>query len=215
MFVVALEWQETLSATEVAGDAAFLHQNNPWARLVSVHGTTGNFSFPTALWADYMDIQGGNSASFATIHKSTLSHRALAVKPVVQEEHGLGSEDTVHRQRAWAAFTGGAAGVGTGSFLKALVTFTEQVAWERMDPADSLVKSGYAYVLAEPGVAYVSYLYNGGSFSIDLTKATGTLTARWYDPRNGTFLSPATITGGAVKSFRAPSTGDWVLYINK
>jgi hypothetical protein len=61
----------------------------------------------------------------------------------------------------------------------------------------------------------VSYLYNGGSFSIDLTKATGTLTARWYDPRNGTFLSPATITGGAVKSFRAPSTGDWVLYINK
>ncbi len=215
MFVIALEWQETLSATEVAGDAAVLHQNNPWARLVSVHGTTGNFSFPTALWADYMDIQGGNSASYASIHNSTLLHRTLSVKPVIQEEHGLGSEDTIHRQRAWAAFMGGAAGVGTGSYLKALVTFTEQVAWQRMDPAYSLVKAGAAYVLAEPGVAYVAYLHNGGSFSIDLTKAAGTLTAQWYDPRNGTFLSPAAVTGGTLKTFRAPATGDWVLYIRK
>jgi hypothetical protein len=215
MFVVALEWQEMLSSTEVVGDANVLHQNNPWARLLSVHGITGNFSFPTALWADYMDIQGGNTASHATIHKSTLSHRSLAVKPIIQEEHGLGTEDTVHRQRAWAAFTGGAAGVGTGAYLKPLVTFTEQVAWERMDPADTLVKSGYAYVLAESGVAYVCYLYNGGSFSVDLTKAIGTLTARWYDPRNGTFLSSATINGGGVRSLTAPSSGDWVLYLRK
>jgi hypothetical protein len=183
MFIVALEWQETLSSVEVSGDASFLHQNNPWARLVSVHGITGNFSFPTASWADYMDIQGGNTASHSAIHKSSLSHRAL--------------------------------GVGTGAYLKQLVTFTEQVAWQRMDPADSLIKSGYAYALAEPGVAYVFYLYNGGNFSADLTLAGAMLTAQWYDPRNGTFLSPATITGGRVRSFTAPSSGDWVLYIRK
>jgi hypothetical protein len=215
MFVVALEWQETLSSTEVAGDASFLNQNNPWARMVSVHGTTGNFSFPTALWADYMDIQGGNTASHATIHKSALYHRSLAVKPVVEEEHGLGSEDTVHRQRAWAAFTGGAAGVGTGAYLKQLVTFTEQVAWQRMDPADSLVKSGYAYGLAENGASYVFYLYNGGSVGVDLTKATGTLTVQWYDPRLGTFKAAGTTTGGATRSFTSPASGDWVLYIRK
>jgi hypothetical protein len=215
MFVVALEWQETLSSIEVATDANFMHQNNPWARLVSVHGTTGNFSFATALWADYMDIQGGNTASYSVIHNSTTYHRGLSAKPVIQEEHGLGSEDTLHRQRAWAAFTGGAAGVGTGAYLKQLVTFTEQVAWQRMDPADSLVKSGYAYGLAEPGVAYVFYVYNGGRVGVDLTKATGAVTVRWYDPRNGTFLSPATVTGGAVLTFLPPSSSDWVLYIRK
>lgn len=215
MFVVALEWQETLSSTEVAGDANFMHQNNPWARLVSVHGTTGNFSFPTASWADYMDIQGGNTASHAAIHKSTLSHRGLAAKPVIQEEHGLGSEDTIHRQRAWGAFIGGAAGVGTGAFLKHLVTFTEQVAWQRMDPADTLVKSGYAYGLAENGVGYVFYLYNGGSVGVDLTKATGTLTVQWYDPRLGTFKAAGTTTGGGTRTFKAPASGDWVLYLRK
>jgi hypothetical protein len=216
MFVVALEWQEGWSTTEVTNHANFLHANNPWARLVTVHGTPGMFSFPTALWADYMDVQAGNSVSYGTVHKSTLDHRALAAKPVIQEEHGLGQEDTVHRQRAWAAFTGGAAGVGTGSYLKHLVTFTKQVPnWHLMDPADSLVKSGGAYGLAQAGSAYIFYLYNGGTVSVDLTQASGTLTVQWYDPRTGAFKAAPGVSGGAARSFTAPGSGDWVLYIKK
>ncbi|HYH44924.1 MAG TPA: DUF5060 domain-containing protein [Thermoanaerobaculia bacterium] len=215
MFVLTLEWQEGWSTTEVANHANFVHANNPWARLVTVHGTTGKFAFPTASWADYMDIQAGNSASHATVRKSTLDHRNMAVKPIVQEEHGLGQEDTVHRQRAWAAFTGGAAGVGTGSYLKHLVAFTRQVNWHLMDPADSLVRSGAAYGLAQAGSAYVFYLYNGGTASIDLTQATGTLTVQWYDPRTGVFKAPSTVSGGMARNFTAPASGDWVLYIRK
>jgi hypothetical protein len=182
---------------------------------VTVHGTTGKFAFPTASWADYMDIQAGNSASHATVHKSTLDHRNMAVKPIIQEEHGLGQEDTVHRQRAWAAFTGGAAGVGTGSYLKHLVTFTKQVNWHLMDPADSLVRSGAAYGLAQAGSAYVFYLYNGGTASIDLTQATGILTVQWYDPRTGVYKAAPSVSGGMARSFTAPASGDWVLYIRK
>lgn len=216
MFVVALEWQEGWSTTEVITNASFLHANNPWARLVTVHGTPGMFSFPTALWADYMDVQAGNSIGHGALHKSTLDHRNLAAKPVIQEEHGLGQEDTVHRQRAWAAFTGGAAGVGTGSYLKHLVTFTNQVPnWHLMDPADSLVRSGVAYGLAQAGSAYVFYLYNGGTVSLDLSKVTGTLTVQWYDPRNGVFKAAPAVSGGSARSFTAPASGDWVLYIRK
>ncbi|HWM93176.1 MAG TPA: DUF5060 domain-containing protein [Thermoanaerobaculia bacterium] len=215
MYVVMLEWQEGWTTTEVANHANFLHANNPWARLVTVHGTPGNFSFPAASWADYMDIQAGNSASYANVHKSSLYHHSAAPKPFIQEEHGLGQEDTVHRQRAWAAFTGGAAGVGTGSFLKHLVTFTQQVPWQNMDPADSLVKSGAAYGLAQKGSAYVFYLYNGGTASVDLTQATGTLTVQWYDPRTGSFRAAPAVAGGATRSFKAPASGDWVLYIRK
>ena len=215
MFILALEWQEGWSTTEVNTHANFLHQHNPWARLVSVHGTPGDFSFPTASWADYMDIQAGNSAGHGTVHQNTLRNRAKAPKPVIQEEHGLGQEDTVHRQRAWAAFTGGAGGVGTGSYLQHLVTFTQQVPFQTMNPSDALATSANAYVLAQPGTAYVFYLYNGGTVKADLRGATGTLIAQWYDPRTGAFRSAPSVTGGAVRSFTAPASGDWVLYLRK
>jgi hypothetical protein len=215
MFVIALEWQETWSTTEVAAGANYVNQKNPWARMVSVHGTTGNFAFPTASWADYMDIQGGNSAAAATIHQNAVYNRSLAIKPVIEEEHGLGAEDTLHRQRAWGAFVGGAAGVGTGSYLKYLVSFTKQVAWERMDPADSLVSSGSAWAMSQPGTAYVFYLYNGGKISADLRTASGSLVVQWYDPRTGSFRAAPAVSGGAVQSFTAPASGDWVLYVHK
>ena len=121
---------------------SYLQSRNPWARLVSVHGTEGDFSFPTAAWADYMDTQGGNDAGYASIHAHGLRNRALAAKPLIQEEFGLGSEDTAHRQKAWAAFTAGAAGTGTGAYLAPLATFVSQIAFERMDPADNLALSG-------------------------------------------------------------------------
>jgi Domain of unknown function (DUF5060)/Putative collagen-binding domain of a collagenase/Protein of unknown function (DUF4038) len=214
-FVLALEWQEGWSTTEVASFANLIHQTNPWARLVSVHGTPGNFSFPTALWADYMDIQAGNSVAHGTLNRSTLTNRALAAKPVIQEEHGLGQEDTVHRQRAWAAFTGGAAGVGTGAYLKHLVSFTKAVPFQLMDPDPSLVLAGGAYALAQKGSAYVFYLYGGGTAKLDLRGATGTFIAQWYDPRTGAWKAAPAAAGGTTPSYTVPASGDWVLYLRK
>jgi hypothetical protein len=215
MFVVALEWQEGWSTTEVTGAANFIQQNNPWARLVSVHGVPGNFSFATALWADYMDIQAGNSVTHPALNKSTLTNRALAIKPVLQEEHGMGQEDTIHRQRAWAAFTGGAAGVGTGGYLKYLVSFTQAVPFQLMDPDQTLVLSGGAYALAQKGSAYVFYLHSGGTVKVDLRVAIGTFTAQWYDPRTGAWKAATAATGGSTPSYTVPASGDWVLYLHK
>lgn len=214
-FILALEWQEGWSTTEVNNFANFMHQNNPWARLVSVHGTPGNFSFPTASWADYMDVQAGNSAAHSTLNKSTLSHRGMAAKPVIQEEHGLGQEDTIHRQRAWAAFAGGAAGVGTGSYLKQLVAFTQAVPFQLMDPDQALVLSGGAYALAQKGSAYVFYLHSGGTAKVDLRGTTGTFIAQWYDPRTGAWRAAAAAAGGTTPAYTAPAGGDWVLYLRR
>lgn len=216
MFVLALEWQEGWSSTEVTNHVNFLHQNNPWARMVSVHGTPGNFSFGSAAWADYMDVQAGNTISHGSLYTSGLANRALAAKPLIQEEHGMGQEDTLHRQRTWAAFTSGAAGIGTGGYIANLVKFLESgVRFERMSPDKTLVLSGGAYALAERGSAYVFYLYNGGTAKVDLRGTTGTLTASWYDPRNGVFSSAPAAAGGTTPSYTAPSSGDWVLYIRK
>jgi hypothetical protein len=215
MFNLALEWQEGWSSAEVASHVDFIHQNNPWARLVSVHGTTGNFSFPTASWADFMDIQAGNNISYANLYNSGLVNRAFAVKPLIQEEHGEGNEDTIHRQRAWSAFTSGAAGIGTGGFIANLVQFTQLVRFERMSPDKALVLSGGAYALAERGTAYIFYLPNGNTVGIDLRGVSGTFTAEWYDPRAGSYRTAGAAAGGTTPSFTAPAAGDWVLYLHR
>jgi hypothetical protein len=215
MFILALEWQEGWSTTEVGSHMSYLHSQNPWARMATVHGVPGDFSYPGASWADYMDTQAGNEVGYAAVHSHGLTNRALAAKPLIQEEFGLGQEDTAHRQKAWAAFTAGAASVGTGSFLRHLSNFVAQIDFERMDPADALATSLNAYVLAEKGGAYVVYAYNGGTFRLDLRGVSGSFTARWYDPRTGVFSSAGTVSGGAERSFTAPPGGDWVLHVQK
>jgi hypothetical protein len=215
VFTLALEWQEGWSSSQVGTFMDYLHSQNPWSRLASVHGVTGDFSFPTAAWADYMDTQGGNEDSPASIHSHGLRNRSFAAKPLIQEELGLGSEDDAHRKKAWAAFTAGAAGSGTGGFLAPLATFISQAPFERMDPADALALSGNAWVLAEPGQSYVAYLYNGGTLRLDLRAASGTFDARWYDPRAGGFRAAGSVGGGQERSFAAPAGGDWTLYLLK
>jgi len=215
MFTLVLEWQEGWTTSEVGHHMNILQWNNSWARMATVHGTTGNFSFPNAAWADFMATQSGNSADHGKVHSHGLAHRSLSSKPLIQEEFGLGNEDTIHRQRAWAAFTSGSAGSGTGAFLKHLATFTRLVDFELMDPSQALVLSGSAYALAQKGVAYVFYLPNGGTAKVDLRGSTGTFTAQWYDPRTGAFKAAPAAAGGTTPSYTVPASGDWVLLLRK
>jgi hypothetical protein len=215
MYILALEWQEGWTTTEVHNHANFLQQNNPWARLVSVHGVTGDFSFPSAAWADYMDIQAGNEVSHSTVYSRGVKNRGLAAKPLIQEEHGLGDENTINRQRAWAGFMSGAASVGSGAFLTHLAKFANLVDYERMAPASSVVSSSNAYALAEPNRAYVLYAYNGGRIGVNLSGVTGTFIAEWYDPRTGAFQAATAATGGGVRYYQTPTAADWVLYLHK
>lgn len=215
MFTLALEWQEGWSAEEVHASGDFLQRNNPWDRLVSVHGTTGDFAFPDAPWVDYLAIQAGNSASPAAVYALGIANRALAAKPLIQEEHGLGEETPENRRKAWAALMSGAAGVGTGAFLEPLAKLTSLVGFARMEPASGLVTAGRAWVLAEKGRAYVVYVYEGSGVRLNLRGTTGPFKVEWYDPRSGTFRPAPPVQGGRIRIFNLPSEDDWVLYIHK
>jgi hypothetical protein len=173
LFVLALEWQEGWTTTEVAVHADFLHAQNPWDRLVSVHGTPGEFHFPCEPWADYMDIQAGNWSGHERVHDLGLLHRGLAEKPLIQEEHGMGQEDTGERQKVWAAFIAGAASTGTGAFLKPLSRFVSTVQFERLEPSLLRVVSGGAYAAEDAGSFQVLYLYDGGPVLLDLLGVAG------------------------------------------
>ncbi|HEY4590925.1 MAG TPA: DUF5060 domain-containing protein [Thermoanaerobaculia bacterium] len=211
IFTLALEWQEGWTLPRVNADGAFLQERNPWSRLVSVHGVTGDFALPAAPWIDYLDLQAGNEAAPAAVHALALANRALAEKPLLVEELGMGEEDAANRRKAWAAFLAGAAGVGTGAYLGPLGRFAARVPFAEMAPADGLVLGGSAWALAAPGSAYVFYLYGGGTVRVDLRSASGPLQAEWYDPRDGSSHPLPAVAGGRVETFTAPSQEDWVL----
>jgi len=219
MFILALEWQEGWSAAQVQAHLEYLRQNNPWGRLASVHGLTGNFAFPTASWVDFMDLQAGNDVSADVVYSMGILHRSLGAKPLLQEELGLGAEDAGNRQKAWAAFFAGAAGSGTGAYLEPLARFVAATPFEMLVPAPQLVVSGQAWALSEANEAneakktYLFYLPAGGTVKADLTGAAGQLTAQWFDPRSGLFNAASPVGGGAVRSFTAPDGQDWVLSI--
>lgn len=213
MFTLMTEWQEGWTQAEVESHMVYLHQHNPWNRLASVHGLPGDFSYPGAPWADYIDLQAGVTATVdhALVHELGLRNRQMAARPMIQEEFGQGDENDAERRKVWAAFTSGAAGSGTGAFLKPFSQFVRTVPFERMAPADRLVLTGSAYALAEAGQSYVVYLYDGGTVSVDLSGASGTVAVDWFDPRTGTLQAGPSASGGAARTFTAPAAGDWAL----
>lgn len=213
VFTLMTEWQEGWTTAEVESHMTYLQQHNPWDRLASVHGLPGDFSFPTAGWADYIDLQAGVSAAVdhVLVHDLGLANRQKAVKPMIQEEFCMGDETEAERKMLWAAFTSGAAGSGTGANLKPFSQFVATVPFERMAPADDLLLTGSAYVLAEEGASYVVYLYDGGTVSLDLSGASGTVKVDWFNPRTGGFQAGSDVTGGTARTFTASAAGDWAL----
>jgi hypothetical protein len=212
LLTLVLEWQEGWSRAEVERLARVVADHNPWRRLVSVHGTTGDFAFAGEPWADYLDVQAGNGATHDKVHASSLRHRQLAAKPLIQEEHGLGQEDRRHRQNAWAALMGGAAGIGTGGSLAALARFARELPLEGLAPAGEVVQAGSAYALRGRDDVFAFYLPEGGAIAVEL--ASRPLTGRWYDPRAGSFGSPFAIAGGRT-ALVPPGGDDWALLVTR
>ena len=216
LFTLVLEWEEGWTADEVERHMTYLQRKNPWDRLATVHGQIGDFDFPQAPWADFLDLQV-EAGSHRNVYAAGIANRALAAKPVLQEEMGQGYENGETRAKGWAAFMAGAGGAGGGAFLAPLATFIARVPFHRMEPMNRLVLSGSAYALAEPGKAYAFYLpdnRSNGKITVDLSAASGTLVVEWLDPRTGAWLAGPPVRGGGPVTLRSPQNGDWALYIH-
>jgi hypothetical protein len=99
--------------------------------------------------------------------------------------------------------------------------FVRNTEFQKLVPHNDLRVSGTAEVMAQEinengvvtGQEYVAYLVNGGSVTLDLSHASGTLEAKWYDPRTGLFTGQTTAAGGGNSTFNAPDSSAWVLHI--
>lgn len=102
----------------------------------------------------------------------------------------------------------------------ALEFFQDNVNFQDMVPSDNLVSGGNSYCMAEEGSAYVVYLRNGGTATLDLSGTTGDFDVQWYDPRNGGGLQNGSVTtvsgGGAVAIGNPPENpdDDWAVLIS-
>ncbi len=161
--------------------------------------------------------------------------------PVVNDEYGYFGDknytQTKDRNTIWGIATAGGYGsVGdirltpngkgnpeiTGDWydspdygdLKRLIDFFtgKNIEYWKMTSQNGLLTSGKrTYVLAEPGRQYVIYAAEGGEFAVKL--ASGTYSARRYDPQTGAEIDLGAMAGGGSRSFRVPNGSDWVVYL--
>ncbi len=90
-------------------------------------------------------------------------------------------------------------------------TYSERIDLAAMTPRNDLASTEYC--LANPGREYLVYLPDGGEAAVDFTAARGVLTVEWFNPRTAEKSEGERVKGGAKRTFRAPFTGDAVLYL--
>jgi hypothetical protein len=70
-----------------------------------------------------------------------------------------------------------------------------------------------AYAMAEPGRQYAVYFPDGGSVTIDLSAASGELSARWLDISNSRWTGEVALSSGTAATMQAPGPGHWAVLI--
>ena len=246
LFVVALEWQEDWEREEVDEAGTLMASRNPWGRPLSVHGLSrADWPFTTAEWPSFIATQAGNDAQPAEVYRYATRFWKEAGLPHVGEEFGwlgrslqpagwrglarmwarrllLGrgwvrDDEARLRANAWANLCAGAAGGGTGAGLAQMQTFlgSSRAPLERMVPSSYRVSGGGSvrFVRAEIGSHYLVYSLRGG---FRVTLRGDSLSARWFDPRQGRWATREMAVKAGIRRFEPPRSvdGDWVLWIS-
>lgn len=121
----------------------------------------------------------------------------------------LNCEDWRTRDRMWTYTS------------NAIHFFNQHIPFQQMESHDELLVGDPGYCFAKEGAVYLIYLNFGGQGIINLQKATGTFTVKWYNPRLGGELqngSISTLQGGQMVSFGLPPSTpqkDWAILIEQ
>ena len=213
---------------------------DPFDHPRGIHNVNSpNNDYIDALQIDFTSIQTGSPGARRGLEHA-LQHNQIAISWIrrceLRKQRVLMvnfDEGRPEEQRAawWAAYLAGAvwethvlppydrpmsAWGKTWTELGGARAFMESLPFWEMQPHNELVKSGRAFCLAKPGVAYAFYLPIGGKITIDL-QADAKYQFAWWDPSKGfrgQFIGGDQIAGGQ-RSFTAPSTSDWALRVLK
>jgi hypothetical protein len=99
---------------------------------------------------------------------------------------------------------------GAAGQLGLLYDFFTALPFWRMVPFAG-VMGEMAVALTDPGKLFVVCLPVGGEVRVDLRGVSGSVSGRWFDPRQGKFGEAFPVTPGAEAALTAPDATDWVL----
>jgi hypothetical protein len=122
-----------------------------------------------------------------------------------------GSHVTFHSHKGINALTGPSPGQ---EYARPFRQFFENARFWELAPAPEKVRAGAAFAL-QSTTELAAYLPNGGAITLDMRDYAGSLTARWFDPREGRFGERFQVEGGALREFRAPGAKDSVLLVRR
>ncbi|MGD9494851.1 MAG: hypothetical protein AB7Y46_00945 [Armatimonadota bacterium] len=186
---------------------------------------------------DFIDISQVNSRNFGEDHwrrlRWVVEQAAAHPRPVNhtkiysagETSWGSGTpQDGI--ERFWRNLLGGSAsvrfhrptsGIGLNELAQGCIRSVRKVEelvrfWE-IEPHMELLserEENEAYLAARPGEAYVLFLCNGGSVTLDLSAQAGQFSGRWVDVSAGEWGAPVSLAGGVVWTLSAPAQGPWV-----
>jgi Putative collagen-binding domain of a collagenase len=235
---VAFEWQEFLSAGDVARISDLVRGLDLWHHLITVHDQgffhTGA-EVRSALHVDFPTLQYDagkvpNAVTGYRLVRQFAGDWPVFAQEVTREGSTKLNADQV-RRGAWdVALAGGInnyaemfegpnqgkpANYGDGGafpYLAIMFDFLEPLVGQALEPHPELVNSAQL-CLAHPGAQYVCYAPDGGATRVDLSGTTREYDVHWLNPRTGERLAGARIAGGGSVTFDSPFRGDAVLYL--
>lgn len=243
MFGVSGEYNEALTDTDANNKGTLLDDSVPYSTPVTIHPVGGTTGLNNS-WMGFNQIQKQNEDAGTMSEEVAADRAdglpVVYSEGCYENRSDSSCNGTASdmRQQAWGAYVGGGfhtygevcvavdsncsdwttrldePGAKDMTHIREFWDEGNRVPWESMTPDNSLVTSGTGYLSKEAGVQYVAYLPSGGSVDIDLSGASGTFDYDWFNPRDGTTTAGGTVDGGGTRSFSAPNTNDWVLYIH-
>lgn len=207
-------------ATASAGDMKRF-ADKPWYRLHHVHASRGR-----NWWLRVFDelLTLGRGHRLPVVNDEPNGSRALDDKE--KGYPGRDTDPTHHRMNLWMTAMSGShvtfhshkginalVGPSPGQeFVRPFRGFFEGTRFWELEPAPEKVREGNAFALASTN-ELAAYLPTGGSVTLDLSKLTGQLEARWFNPLEGAWGAKFTVQGGRAEKFSAPDGNDWALFL--
>lgn len=217
----------------------WLRKYDPYGHIISMHTVDSNNELAKQTWLDWIMH---SSQNWTLITQDRRYNKPVMNEEFLYENSGAGSthdhmvDAEKVRKGAWMLMIHGATGFAygnTGTLNSRLIPFSGlkysespgadymtylndfwiRTEYWKLIPDNRIVKEDTAFVVVDPGSEYVLYLPDGGSTTVDLSAASGTLSVGWYNPRAGTYQGQTTVEGGASRTFTAPDSNDWVLHI--